>query len=947
MTTTLFTQINYTLATLLDQIRLGQIGLPEIQRPFVWPNTKVRDLFDSMYRGFPVGYLLFWSNGLPGGHKQIGADHKQVVPGMLIVDGQQRLTSLYAVVKGLELVRENYAKERIRIAFRPRDGRFQVADAAVQKDPEFVPDISVLWSPATGIFQFVPEFVAHLKAARPTWSQSDEKVVTQALSDLYNLVNYPFTALVLSASVDEEQVAEVFVRINSQGTTLNEADFILTLMSVFWDEGRAALERFCRDAKTPVAGGASPFNHFLQPAPDQLLRVDVGFAFRRSRLRYVYSLLRGKDLDTEVFSDERREQQFAILKQAQERVLDVQHWKDFLKVLLRAGYRNGDMITSKTAILYTYVLWLIGKYDYGVDHDALRDVMAQWFFAAALTGRYTASTETRMEQDLARLRDVKDASGFVALWRKVIADTLTEDYWQITLPNDLSISSARAPSLFAYYAALNLLDARVLFSKIKVADLLDPAMQAKKSSLERHHLFPRKYLTKIGVADQQQANQLANFALVEWKDNIEISDCAPAAYLPKYLARFRPQEGGEFQPEDLSRMYYWHALAPGWEKMGYSDFLQTRRKRMARVVRDAFTELFTGKTLAPDLEKVTIPDGDWPEPEPAPTATGDAQPSRYARRREFWEQLLERAKARTTLHENRSPTTDNWLSTGAGRAGLYYNYVILMGGAQVQLEMVCNTPTETRAIFDQFDAHRKEIEGTFAEPLLWDRGPEDRLRSYIRYPISGGGLQDKAHWPEIQDKMIDALIRLEDACRPTVQQLPGKTSAAQGNKAGIVGQARTWDWASFADDLDRRHGSDVAQVAQRILEWAQDRKLRVWWGQGSRDGSFFPMLDHEGAPHWSIAVWTYGRVEILFQMLKTKPPFMEESKRLEFLHRLNQIPGVAIPESAIGRRPSLPLSALGAEATRAQFLAVIDWVLEETKGSWAAGAQPQGSPDGK
>jgi len=189
MTTTRFTQINYTLATLLDQIKLGQIGLPEIQRPFVWPNSKVRDLFDSMYHGYPVGYLLFWSNGLPGGHRQIGADNKQVVPQMLIVDGQQRLTSLYAVVKGVEVVRENYQKERVRIAFRPRDGKFEVPDATVQNAPEFVPDISVLWSPAIGIFQFVTEFVAHLKAVHPL-SQVEENGITQALSDLHNLVNY-------------------------------------------------------------------------------------------------------------------------------------------------------------------------------------------------------------------------------------------------------------------------------------------------------------------------------------------------------------------------------------------------------------------------------------------------------------------------------------------------------------------------------------------------------------------------------------------------------------------------------------------------------------------------------------------------------------------------------------------------------------------------------------
>src|SRR5690606_28866738 len=127
---------------------------------------------------------------------------------------------------------------------------------------------------------------------------------------------FPFTTLSLASTISEEQVSEVFVRINSEGKKLNQADFILTLMSVFWDEGRRELEEFCRNARKP-AKGPSPFNHFIQPDPDQLLRVGVGLGFRRARLQYVYSILRGKDLETEQFSEARREAQFDILKHAQ------------------------------------------------------------------------------------------------------------------------------------------------------------------------------------------------------------------------------------------------------------------------------------------------------------------------------------------------------------------------------------------------------------------------------------------------------------------------------------------------------------------------------------------------------------------------------------------------------------------------------------------------------
>ena len=303
MSGTLFTQVNYTLNGLVDNIDTGFIGLPDIQRPFVWPNAKVRDLFDSMYKGFPVGYLLFWLNGATDGHKQIGEGKKQVAPTLLIVDGQQRLTSLYAVLRGMPVVREDYRHDRIRIAFRPSDESFSVADATTDRNPEYIPDISKLWASDQTTYQFINEFMAKLKSGHEV-TQAEENQVSTAIGSLYNLLTYPFTALQLSAGLDEEQVAEVFVRINSKGVSLNQADFILTLMSVFWDEGRSQLEAFCRASRQPPAGPSAPtpFNYFLQPDPDQLLRVSVSLGFRRARLQNVYSILRGKDLETGAFS---------------------------------------------------------------------------------------------------------------------------------------------------------------------------------------------------------------------------------------------------------------------------------------------------------------------------------------------------------------------------------------------------------------------------------------------------------------------------------------------------------------------------------------------------------------------------------------------------------------------------------------------------------------------
>lgn len=598
MPETLFTTVSYPLDYLVNSIELGQIGLPDLQRPFVWKPAKVRDLFDSMYRGYPVGYLLFWKNGFDGGTKNIGVGQKQSSPDLLIVDGQQRLTSLFAVFRGIPVLRDNYKEQRIDIAFNPLEETFEVADAAVRRDPSFIPDISKLWDPSIGTYRFVREFLEKAESLDRELSEDDRRKIESSIERLAGLKSYAFTVLVLSSRIDEEQVSEVFVRINSKGIPLNQADFILTLMSVFWDEGRKQLEGFCRDARQPSVGGASPFNHFLLPDPDQLLRVSIGLGFQRARLKYVYSILRGKDLETGDFSEERREEQFGVLKQAQERTLHLQYWHDFFRALELAGVRGGGMITSKNALIFTYVFYLIGRTELKVEEALLRRTVSRWFFMASLTGRYTSSPESSLEFDLAGLRGVTTPEAFVATLERIIANTLTKDFWEITLPNDLATSSARSPALFAYYAALVLLDAKALFSDHRIVDLLDPSVHANRAAAERHHLFPKAYLKSIGITGTRDTNQIANYAITEWTDNAAISDTAPGEYLPGLLERC--------DPKDAERMYYWHALPDGWESMSYPDFLAARRERIAEVIRAGFATLEPKDKVPLSLDEVAV-----------------------------------------------------------------------------------------------------------------------------------------------------------------------------------------------------------------------------------------------------------------------------------------------------------------------------------------------------
>lgn len=579
---TCFKKVDYELSGLLHYIEIGDIGLPDIQRPFVWSNAKVRDLFDSMYRGFPVGYLLFWENGPRSGAKQIGMDGKQhTVPSLLIVDGQQRLTSLFAVFRGRKVLDEDYQERRIEVAFRPRDGKFEVADAAIRRDPEWIANVSDIWASGKPSFQMVKGFLGQL-AAKGVLSEESEERIAHNLDRLFDLQKYPFTALEIAPTVDEEQVADIFVRINSEGVRLNQADFILTLMSVFWDEGRLALETFCRESRIApgAAGPASPFNPFIQPNPDQLLRVAVALGFERGRLKSVYQVLRGKDLETGEFSSERRDAQFRVLQAAQAQVLNLTDWHQFLSSLIGTGFRSAEMISSQNALLYAYAFYLIGRKRFKLPEHKLQKLIGRWFFASSLTGRYTGSPETVLDGDLNRLKEARDADSFVRVLEEMMANELTNDFWTVTLPANLESSSARNPELFAYVAAQNRIGAPVLFSHKKIQDLLDPAVKTKRKALERHHLYPRAWLEDQGVEDLKKINQLANFALLEWPDNLDISDTPPAQYVPEIRKRF--------SSEDWVRMQEAHALPRNWHEMPYDTFLQERRKLMAGITRRGF-----------------------------------------------------------------------------------------------------------------------------------------------------------------------------------------------------------------------------------------------------------------------------------------------------------------------------------------------------------------------
>jgi len=588
----LFKPVPWTVQNLVAGVQSGALRLPDIQRPFVWEKVKVRDLIDSLYRGYPVGELMFWETAGDEDTKTIGTGAKSQTTTHKIVDGQQRLTSLYVVVTGEPVVDDEYRKERIRIAFNPFMERFEVTSAAHERSPEWIADISNVFASPLKVRR---EFLKRYSESHELDEDTEERVEA-VFAKLHGLSNFRFQVVVLQSHVDRAKVAEIFVRINSEGVNLTQADFILTWLSVFWDEGRDELEDFSRnsrlspDALSELTGEKvkwTPKNHYLAADARKMIRVVVGLGQGRGRLRNAYNALRGRDPRTGQIVEANRDKELALIKAAQAHALNPTNWDDFLRSLGRAGFRSRKMITSENSVLYTYTIWLIGLTRFGVDRTTLRDLMSRWFFMAQMMGRYTNSPETAIEEDLKRFDDLEkgDSKGFTKIIEDIIANVLTPDFWSIRLPDDFVTSSTSAsPAYQAYVAALNTLDADIFALNEKVRDWMDPSSETVKG-VEGHHLFPRAYLKTLEITATRQVNQVANFAPTDWATNNVISDNPPAEYWPE-LVKERNLTGNT-----LAKQTFWHALPEGWESMTYDDFLVARRALMAAVVKAGFERL--------------------------------------------------------------------------------------------------------------------------------------------------------------------------------------------------------------------------------------------------------------------------------------------------------------------------------------------------------------------
>lgn len=598
MATQRYSVTPHPIETLLTWVKSGEIAIPEIQRPFVWEPTKVRNLLDSLYQGYPIGYLIAWRNptvklkdGTPSAGKRI------------LIDGQQRVTALMAGLLGREVLTKDYETVRIRIAFHPQTEKFEVANPAIRKDVAWIEDVAAVFAPDADMIELTESYAAKNPSA-------DRKLVGKVLQKLGKIINNHVGLIELAEDLDIETVTEIFIRVNSAGAELSQADFAMSKIAANETYGgnmlRKAIDYFChltvapdflgRIEKGDKAFAASEFlpqmrwlkdvnDDIYDPTYTDMLRVAFTSEFGRGKLADLVALLSGRNFETKQYEDAIAEASFGRLKKGILAFINKTHFDRITMILRSAGFVTSDLIGGQNAVNFAYILYLRGRAE-NVHAADLERLVRRWYAMSILRGRYTGSPETAFDFDIRQV----EARGLVAYAGAVIEAELPESFWTGMLPQLMDTSSGQSPYFLAYKAAqVKLGDKGFLSRDITVLDLL-------MNRSDVHHVYPRNHLKKQGLS-RGRYNQIANFVLAQSEINIAIGDKAPDQYfkeLSEQCAGGKKKYGGITDATELRANLRMSCLSESLLDGGiptYDDFLEERRKLMAQKIKVWFEAL--------------------------------------------------------------------------------------------------------------------------------------------------------------------------------------------------------------------------------------------------------------------------------------------------------------------------------------------------------------------
>jgi len=584
--------------TVLAWVKSGEIAIPEIQRPFVWDASKVRDLMDSLYKGYPIGYLIIWRNPnvrLKDGHI---AEGKKI-----LIDGQQRVIAMKAAIMGDMVITKEYKKVRIVIAFNPKEERFEVCNPAIEKDASWLPDISKIISGNTNMLELVDEYCKKNKGI-------DRNAFYKRLEALMQITKKQIGIIELEHDLDIEVVTDIFIRINSQGVMLSQADFAMSKIAANEAYGgsilRKCIDYFCHMAVAPefyahisevdkeftkteffpkISWLKSESDDLYDPNYTDLLRVAFTSEFNRGKLADLVSLLSGRNFETKTFEDEIAKSSFATLKKGILNFINENNFKRFVMIIRSAGFISVDLVRSQNALNFAYILYLKLRAQ-NCDAAEIERYVRRWFVLSILTGRYSSSPESQFDLDIRNI-STKDFEKHI---KDVERAELSDAFWTASLVQSLDSSASSSPYFNVFLAAqVKSNDEGFLSRDITVSNLI-----SHKGDI--HHIFPKDYLKKNGLT-KGRYNQVANYAYMQSEINIKVANKSPNLYMEevkKQCAAGKFKYGGIDNIVQLEKNLKAHCVPGDIYKMSfddYDDFLEKRRILMAQKMKEYYASL--------------------------------------------------------------------------------------------------------------------------------------------------------------------------------------------------------------------------------------------------------------------------------------------------------------------------------------------------------------------
>jgi hypothetical protein len=584
--------------TLLSWIKSGDIAIPEIQRPFVWKASKVRDLIDSLYQGYPVGYIITWRNPdvkLKNG--QLSAGKK------VLIDGQQRITALTAAIIGQRVLNNDYKEVNIQISFNPLNEKFDVFNKAYEKSPEWINSIHPIINDEISITKAIKQYLSDNPKA-------DEDVIEERIENLKRIKNKQVGIIELDHSLDIDTVTEIFIRINQKGVVLSNADFVMSKIAADEAHGgnkmRKLVDYFCRlivdkDFNKHIQDNdkefaAHPYYSALKwmatgsddlfvPDYISVLRVSFTFKFSRGKFSDLVALLSGRNFVERTYEEEIAVQSFNMLSEGLLEFVNQTNYQRFIMLVKSTGLISRKLISSRTSVNFSYALYLKLRSE-NMPEAEIQHLVKRWLIMSLLIGRYSGSSESMIDEDIKQINE-KGIRPYLAHMEQA---HLGQGFWDYGLVSDLETSSVNNNAYNVYLAAQCNGNATAFLAKdMKISSLIEQRGDV-------HHLFPKQYLIK-NKYNPVQYNQVANFVYTEQATNIKVGSMAPHEYMDKMkdqmakgvmdISTIKSAAGIDenLKANDIPAML--HTA----DHTQYEEFLKERRQLMAQKIKQYYEQL--------------------------------------------------------------------------------------------------------------------------------------------------------------------------------------------------------------------------------------------------------------------------------------------------------------------------------------------------------------------